>query len=284
MTGTHLARRRGRPRSSERGSDLEPREEILRHAARLFSAKGLGATRLADIADAVGVRRTGDLLPLRQPRRDRRAPPRLRRRRVRCVRHPQRRCGGHQQRALVGAGRTPRPAPRRWTVRPVVRGRAVRRRQGSVPWSDRHGRPVAGRRGPALRGGPRRRCVPLDGQQAGALGCLGPRLRSARAPPSWRSRRWGRHSRPGRRCTGDARAAAGGDGSPAGSDRPPCEDPAACYKALHGDQTHRTARGQPAGHRLQQLRHEARPAGHHRCGARGAGSRHHLLRHRRCLR
>lgn len=49
-------RRRGRPRSSERRSDLEPCEEILRHAARLFSAKGLGATRLSDIADAVGVR------------------------------------------------------------------------------------------------------------------------------------------------------------------------------------------------------------------------------------
>jgi AcrR family transcriptional regulator len=57
MTGERLAtRRRGRPRSSERGSDLEPREEILRHAARLFSAKGLGATRLADVADAVGVK------------------------------------------------------------------------------------------------------------------------------------------------------------------------------------------------------------------------------------
>ena len=57
MTGERVgARRRGRPRSSARGSDLEPREEILRHAARLFSAKGLGATRLADIAEAVGVR------------------------------------------------------------------------------------------------------------------------------------------------------------------------------------------------------------------------------------
>jgi TetR/AcrR family transcriptional regulator len=57
VTGERLAtRRRGRPRSSERGSGLEPREEILRHASRLFSAKGLGATRLADIADAVGVR------------------------------------------------------------------------------------------------------------------------------------------------------------------------------------------------------------------------------------
>ena len=57
MTGRRAAtRRRGRPRSSDRGSELEPREEILRHAARLFSAKGLGATRLADVAEAVGVK------------------------------------------------------------------------------------------------------------------------------------------------------------------------------------------------------------------------------------
>lgn len=57
MTDPQVAtRRRGRPRTSSRRSDLEPREEILRHAARLFSAKGLGATRLTDIADAVGVR------------------------------------------------------------------------------------------------------------------------------------------------------------------------------------------------------------------------------------
>jgi AcrR family transcriptional regulator len=34
---------------------LEPREEILRHAASLFSSKGIGATRLTDIAAAVGV-------------------------------------------------------------------------------------------------------------------------------------------------------------------------------------------------------------------------------------
>ena len=37
-------------------SGLDPAEEILRHAARLFSANGLGATRLTDIADAVGVK------------------------------------------------------------------------------------------------------------------------------------------------------------------------------------------------------------------------------------
>lgn len=33
-------------------SSLEPREEILRHAATLFSTAGLGATRLSDIATA----------------------------------------------------------------------------------------------------------------------------------------------------------------------------------------------------------------------------------------
>ena len=37
-------------------SGLDPAEEILRHAARLFSTNGLGATRLTDIADAVGVK------------------------------------------------------------------------------------------------------------------------------------------------------------------------------------------------------------------------------------
>lgn len=50
------ARRRGRPRSLAPRSDLEPREEILRHAARLFSARGIGATRMSDIAAAVGVK------------------------------------------------------------------------------------------------------------------------------------------------------------------------------------------------------------------------------------
>jgi AcrR family transcriptional regulator len=47
--------RRGRPRSSGSGSDLEPREEILVAAARLFSGRGIGAIRMADIARAVGV-------------------------------------------------------------------------------------------------------------------------------------------------------------------------------------------------------------------------------------
>jgi AcrR family transcriptional regulator len=48
-------RRRGRPRAVERTSDLEPREEILRHAAALFSTAGVGATRIADIAASVGM-------------------------------------------------------------------------------------------------------------------------------------------------------------------------------------------------------------------------------------
>jgi AcrR family transcriptional regulator len=48
-------RRRGRPRSTASASGLDPREEILRHAAALFSAQGLGATRLRDIAASVGV-------------------------------------------------------------------------------------------------------------------------------------------------------------------------------------------------------------------------------------
>jgi TetR/AcrR family transcriptional regulator len=56
VSGRRLShRRRGRPRSRGGGSDLEPREEILRHAAALFSRKGVGATRLADIAASVGV-------------------------------------------------------------------------------------------------------------------------------------------------------------------------------------------------------------------------------------
>ena len=48
-------RRRGRPRAVERTSDLEPGEEILRHAAALFSTAGVGATRIADIAASVGM-------------------------------------------------------------------------------------------------------------------------------------------------------------------------------------------------------------------------------------
>jgi AcrR family transcriptional regulator len=48
-------RRRGRPRTNERRSDLEPREEILRAAAALFSTAGVSATRLSDVAAGVGV-------------------------------------------------------------------------------------------------------------------------------------------------------------------------------------------------------------------------------------
>lgn len=48
-------RRPGRPRAVERTSDLAPREEILRHAAALFSTAGVGATRMVDIAASVGM-------------------------------------------------------------------------------------------------------------------------------------------------------------------------------------------------------------------------------------
>ena len=48
-----VGRRRGRPRAVERTSDLDPREDILRHAASLFSASGVDATRIADIAASV---------------------------------------------------------------------------------------------------------------------------------------------------------------------------------------------------------------------------------------
>jgi AcrR family transcriptional regulator len=54
-TKASTSRRRGRPRAVNRKSDLEPREEILRHAARLFSTAGVSATRVAGIASLVGV-------------------------------------------------------------------------------------------------------------------------------------------------------------------------------------------------------------------------------------
>jgi AcrR family transcriptional regulator len=47
--------RRGRPRRVAPTSGLEPREEILREAARLFSINGVAGTRITQIADAVGV-------------------------------------------------------------------------------------------------------------------------------------------------------------------------------------------------------------------------------------
>ena len=56
MTAASPPRRRGRPRTVAGSSELDPAEEILRHAARLFSANGVGATKLSDVADAVGVK------------------------------------------------------------------------------------------------------------------------------------------------------------------------------------------------------------------------------------
>jgi AcrR family transcriptional regulator len=47
--------RRGRPRARASTSDLAPREQILRAAAALFSSRGIGATRVADIAEEVGL-------------------------------------------------------------------------------------------------------------------------------------------------------------------------------------------------------------------------------------
>ena len=47
--------RRGRPRRVAPTSGLEPREEILREAARLFSTNGVAGTRITNIAEAVGV-------------------------------------------------------------------------------------------------------------------------------------------------------------------------------------------------------------------------------------
>ena len=49
------AARRGRPRRIAQDSELEPREEILRAAARLFSTRGVAGTRITDIARAVGI-------------------------------------------------------------------------------------------------------------------------------------------------------------------------------------------------------------------------------------
>jgi TetR/AcrR family transcriptional regulator, cholesterol catabolism regulator len=50
------AARRGRPRSIDAFSDIEPREEILRKAARLFAVnRGVSSTSLTDVAAEVGV-------------------------------------------------------------------------------------------------------------------------------------------------------------------------------------------------------------------------------------
>ncbi len=48
-------RRRGRPRASGKVTNLDARDEILRAAATLFSRQGIGATRITDIAAAVGI-------------------------------------------------------------------------------------------------------------------------------------------------------------------------------------------------------------------------------------
>lgn len=50
-----IPRRRGRPRASGKVADLDARDEILRAAAKLFSRQGIGATRITDIAAAVGI-------------------------------------------------------------------------------------------------------------------------------------------------------------------------------------------------------------------------------------
>ena len=57
MTATPTVRRRQEGAAAGTGYELGPRaaEEILRAAAALFSTQGIGATRLADVADAVGV-------------------------------------------------------------------------------------------------------------------------------------------------------------------------------------------------------------------------------------
>jgi AcrR family transcriptional regulator len=50
-----VVRRRGRPRTIESTSAVEPREEILQHAAALFSTAGVSATRMADVAASAGM-------------------------------------------------------------------------------------------------------------------------------------------------------------------------------------------------------------------------------------
>ncbi len=56
MTTDLTSPRRGRPRTVATSSGLDPAEEILRHAAQLFSANGLGATKISEVAEAVGVK------------------------------------------------------------------------------------------------------------------------------------------------------------------------------------------------------------------------------------
>jgi AcrR family transcriptional regulator len=57
VPGTLAAGRRGRPRASDRPrSGLEPRDEILEAAARLFTTVGYAGTTTRMVAEAVGLR------------------------------------------------------------------------------------------------------------------------------------------------------------------------------------------------------------------------------------
>lgn len=55
MSQTKRTSKRGRPRTEVGHSNIEPREEILIHAARLFSRQGIGATKITDIGASIGV-------------------------------------------------------------------------------------------------------------------------------------------------------------------------------------------------------------------------------------
>lgn len=59
MTNRELGttKRTGRPRNSGRDSD-NPREEILKEASRLFTAQGVAATTISQIAESVGLRQS----------------------------------------------------------------------------------------------------------------------------------------------------------------------------------------------------------------------------------
>ncbi|MGE3620997.1 MAG: TetR/AcrR family transcriptional regulator, partial [Acidimicrobiia bacterium] len=49
-------RRPGRPRASGRVASGDVRQELLVAASRIFSERGIAATRISDVADAVGLR------------------------------------------------------------------------------------------------------------------------------------------------------------------------------------------------------------------------------------
>jgi AcrR family transcriptional regulator len=202
-------RRPGRPRTSPRGSDLEPREEILRHAARLLSAKGLGATRLADIADAVGVKAPAIYYHFAN----------LDAIVAHLLDYVVDESTAFATRSVDAAGTSSERLRaliehhvRRLTEGPYdlwfVAGLSDDDRArfpGVTETADRWRDAV----GATVRGGLRRRCVPPDGQPPGALGSLGPGLRRAGAPPPCRPRRCGRGRRPRRRSAVGARARQG---------------------------------------------------------------------------